>query len=211
VEPYTDEIIKCDQLVAMLQKYVPAQAAAASVTKSEFKVPEGVSILKKDRDAGMDSWFSGLGGGSKKGKGKGAPKDKSGEKLSLSLDGLASLQSISVTAPLTLGEVAGTIEKVKEKKVHYEGLQKEAKAKREAKAAAEKEGIVVDEEEKEKEGDKAEEKGSIEVDEEKTEAPTIGVEDFPAIQKESKKVEANGVKKSEEKEEEAEEVKEDAS
>jgi hypothetical protein len=49
VEPYADEIITCVRLVAMLQKYVrPAQAAAAPVTKSGFKVPERVSILKKD-------------------------------------------------------------------------------------------------------------------------------------------------------------------
>jgi hypothetical protein len=51
VEPYADKIIKCVRLVAMLQKYVrPAQAAAAPVSKSGFKVPEGVSILKKDRE-----------------------------------------------------------------------------------------------------------------------------------------------------------------
>jgi hypothetical protein len=103
VEPYTDEIITCVRLVAMLQKYAPPQAAAAPVTKSEFKVPEGVSILKKDRDAGMDSWFGGLGGGPKKCKGKGGGRDKSGEKLSLSMEALASLQSISVAAPLTVG------------------------------------------------------------------------------------------------------------
>jgi hypothetical protein len=84
----------------------------------------------------MDGWFGGLGGGSKKGKGKGGGKDKSGERLSLSPDGLASLQSISVTAPLTVGEVGGVIEKVKERKGHYEGLQKEAEAKWAAKAAA---------------------------------------------------------------------------
>jgi hypothetical protein len=41
-----------------------------------------------------------------------------------------------VTAPLTVGHVAGTIEKVKERKGHYEGLQKEAQAKWQAKAAA---------------------------------------------------------------------------
>jgi hypothetical protein len=140
VEPYTDEIIKCVRLVAMLQKHARPQAAAAPVTKSEFKVPEGVSILKKDRDAGLDSWFGGLGGGSKKGKGKGG-RDRSGGKLSLCLNALASLQSISVAAPLTVGEVAGTIEKVKERKVHYEGLQKEAEAKREAMAIGEKGGV----------------------------------------------------------------------
>ncbi|GAQ86004.1 hypothetical protein KFL_002640250 [Klebsormidium nitens] len=216
VEPYTDEIIKCDQLTAMLQKYAPAQAAAAAAPKTEIKMPEGVSILKKDRDAGMDGWFGGLGGGSKKGKNKGGgAKDKSTEKLSLSLDALASLQSVSVAAPLTVGDVMGAIEKVKEKKVHYQELQKEERVKREAKAAAEKEGVVEKEEtegkaEGDKEEDEKETKEEDEADandaEEETDAASKGETKAP----EAKKVEANGVAKVEKKEDAAEEAAEEA-
>eukprot|EP00243_Klebsormidium_subtile_P009245 TRINITY_DN4581_c0_g1_i1.p1 TRINITY_DN4581_c0_g1~~TRINITY_DN4581_c0_g1_i1.p1 ORF type:complete len:537 (+),score=266.82 TRINITY_DN4581_c0_g1_i1:151-1761(+) len=210
VEPYTDEIIKCDQLSAMLQKYAPAQAAAAAAPKTEIKMPEGVSILKKDRDAGMDGWFGGL-GGSKKGKNKGgAAKDKSAEKLSLSLDALASLQSISVAAPLTVGDVTAAIEKVKEKKVHYQELQKEERAKREAKVAAEKEGVA---EKGEKEGDaegEGEKEGEKELKEEDEADANVAEEETNADSKEEtetpepKKVEANGVAKVEKKEEAAE-------
>lgn len=216
VEPYTDEIIKCDQLVAMLQRYAPAQAAAAAAPKSEIKMPEGVSILKKDRDAGMDGWFTGLGGGGKKGKGKGgAAKDKSGEKLSLSLDALASLQSVSVAAPLTVGDVTAAIEKVKEKKVHYQELQKEERVKREAKAAAEKEGKVAEKGEKDEEKEAAapaeevgEKETKAEDDDEKEEADggAAKVEEELAEKGEAKaadakKVEANGVAKPDKKEE----------
>lgn len=215
VEPYTDEIIKCDQLTAMLQKYAPAQAAAAAAPKTEIKMPEGVSILKKDRDAGMDGWFGGL-GGSKKGKKGGGAKDKSAEKLSLSLDALASLQSISVAAPLTVGDVTAAIDKVKEKKVHYQELQKEEKSKREAKAAAEKEGVV-EKDDKDAEGEgkekKEEAKEMKEEDatdvadaEEETDAASTGETKAPEV----KKAEANGVAKVEKKEEVEEEAADDA-
>lgn len=146
VEPYTDEIILCDQLFHYLQKFAPTTEEAASnpaSSKVEIQAPKGVGnviLSKKNRnDEDLDSWFS-LSGGKSKGKkasGSSAVKNREKEKISLSLDVLTSFGKVKLSPPTTVGDVAKSIEEVKAKKEHFVKLQNEDREAREAKAKKE--------------------------------------------------------------------------
>lgn len=151
VEPYTDEIILCDQLFHYLQKYAPATEEAASnpvSSKVEIQAPKGVGnviLSKKNRnDEELDSWFAGSGGKSKgkKASGSSAVKNREKEKMSLSLDVLTSFGKVKLSPPTTVGDVAKCVEEVKAKKEYFVKLQnedreaRENKAKKEAESAA---------------------------------------------------------------------------
>eukprot|EP00850_Spirogloea_muscicola_P021585 SM000255S08764 [mRNA] locus=s255:48935:52553:+ [translate_table: standard] len=149
VEPYTDEIIMCDQLTAYLSSVrgVGATQSTEEVTTSPAKVdivaPEGVGsviVSKRDRkdEDHLDGWFAGSGGGKKgKGKGKGPasssqPAKPKSEKLSLSLDALTSFEKIKLATPSSTADVPGILELIKEKKVEYQKLQDKEREKRQA-------------------------------------------------------------------------------
>lgn len=146
VEPYTDEIILCDQLFHYLQKHAPATEEAASnpsSSKVEIQAPKGVGnviLSKKNRnDEDLDSWFA-LSGGKSKGKkasGSSAVKNREKEKLSLSLDVLTSFGKVKLSPPTTVGDVAKSVEEVKAKKEHFVKLQNEDREARENKAKKE--------------------------------------------------------------------------
>lgn len=139
VEPYTDEIIICDQLISYLQKHAPAveESSSAVAVKAEIVAPKGVGnvlISKKSRnDEELDGWFLGSGakGKGKKTKAPTATKSKEKERLSLSLDVLTSFQKVKLSPPLTVGDAPKAVEDVKLKKEEYLKLQKVAKEKRE--------------------------------------------------------------------------------
>jgi len=146
VEPYTDEIILCDQLFHYLQKYAPASEDAASnptSSKAEIQAPKGVGnviLSKKSRnDEELDSWFAGSGGKSrgKKASGSSAVKNREKEKISLSLDVLTSFGKVKLSPPTTVGDVAKSVEEVKAKKEHFVKLQNEDREARESKAKKE--------------------------------------------------------------------------
>lgn len=146
VEPYTDEIILCDQLFHYLQKYAPAAEDAASnptSSKAEIQAPKGVGnviLSKKNRnDEDLDSWFA-LSGGKSKGKkasGYSVVKNREKEKISLSLDVLTSFGKVKLSPPTTVGDVAKSVEEVKAKKEHFVKLQNEDREARESKAKKE--------------------------------------------------------------------------
>ncbi|GBG67953.1 hypothetical protein CBR_g1072 [Chara braunii] len=86
VEPYTDEIINCDQLINYMQKMVPAQGCAAGggggkvVAAAALVAPEGMVIMSSKKDKDMDGWFysGGRGGGGGGGGGGGKKGGKKG-------------------------------------------------------------------------------------------------------------------------------------
>ena len=146
VEPYTDEIILCDQLFHYLQKYAPSTEEAAlntATSKAEIQAPKGVGnviLSKKNRnDEELDGWFSGSGGKSKgkKANGSSALKNREKEKISLSLDVLTSFGKLKISSPTTVGDVAKCVEEVKSKKEHFVKLQSEDREARENKKDAE--------------------------------------------------------------------------
>ena len=146
VEPYTDEIILCDQLFHYLQKYAPSTEEAALNTTSskvEIQAPKGVGnviLSKKSRnDEELDGWFAGSGGKSKgkKANGSSALKNREKEKISLSLDALTSFGKMKISPPTTVGDVAKCVEEVKAKKEHFVKLQSEDREARENKKEAE--------------------------------------------------------------------------
>eukprot|EP00246_Nothoceros_aenigmaticus_P004945 TRINITY_DN166_c0_g1_i1.p1 TRINITY_DN166_c0_g1~~TRINITY_DN166_c0_g1_i1.p1 ORF type:complete len:630 (-),score=214.04 TRINITY_DN166_c0_g1_i1:237-2126(-) len=151
VEPFTDELIECDQLASFLQKYVTPsgdETPVAPVQKLEITAPKGVGELllsKKSRnDEELDGWFAGFGGKGKTKKGKNPAlqktKDKATIKLSLSMEAVQSFAKFKLSPPLTVRDVPKSVEEVKGVKEKYLKLQKEAREARERKA----QGLDVD-------------------------------------------------------------------
>ncbi|CAK9200221.1 unnamed protein product [Sphagnum troendelagicum] len=140
VEPYTDEIILCDQLSSYLQKYshTPEETPAPS-QKAEILAPKGVGDViqcKKNRnDEELEGWFAGYGvkgkGKGKKGRAAQAPKGREKERISLSLDALTSFEKVALSPPTVIGDAAKSIEDLKAKKENFLKLQRTAREARE--------------------------------------------------------------------------------
>jgi hypothetical protein len=140
VEPYTDEIILCDQLSSYLQKYshTPEETPAPS-QKAEILAPKGVGDViqcKKNRnDEELEGWFAGYGvkgkGKGKKGRAPQAPKGREKERISLSLDALTSFEKVALSPPTVIGDAAKSIEDLKAKKENFLKLQRMAREARE--------------------------------------------------------------------------------
>ncbi|KAH9530454.1 hypothetical protein CY35_20G002000 [Sphagnum magellanicum] len=140
VEPYTDEIILCDQLSSYLQKYshTPEETPAPS-QKAEILAPKGVGDViqcKKNRnDEELEGWFAGYGvkgkGKGKKGRAPQAPKGREKERISLSLDALTSFEKVALSPPTIIGDAAKSIEDLKAKKENFLKLQRMAREARE--------------------------------------------------------------------------------
>eukprot|EP00245_Coleochaete_scutata_P006818 TRINITY_DN21600_c0_g1_i1.p1 TRINITY_DN21600_c0_g1~~TRINITY_DN21600_c0_g1_i1.p1 ORF type:complete len:525 (-),score=148.58 TRINITY_DN21600_c0_g1_i1:885-2459(-) len=150
VEPFTDEILQCDQLIIFCQKAAPSEASTTSAiaSKADLIAPEGSAILvsKKNRkEEELDGWFGGLSQGKNRKKGKVPVTEKKGkaDKLVLTLDAISSFGKVKVTAPTTKEDASKTIELLKEKKKEFIQLQTEAREKREA-AEKEAEASVVE-------------------------------------------------------------------
>ena len=143
VEPYTDEIILCDQLISYMQKISPetedgVEASSECKQKTEVLASAGfgdILVSKKNRkDEDLELWFSGSGGGKKggkKSKSSGPQKNKLKEKISLSLDALSSFQKIKVLAPSTCGKVPKKIQEIQTQKDLYLQMQRKAQESRE--------------------------------------------------------------------------------
>lgn len=136
VEPYTDEIIICDQLISYVEK-LGAPAGGNENQGGTEKVAvaaEGFGkmvVSKKNRgDEELDSFF---GGGGKK-KGKKGKKEKGERFVSHSLDALTSFGKIKVTPPTSTSseELDASLAKIKEKKEEYVKLQAVEREKRAA-------------------------------------------------------------------------------
>ncbi|KAH7280574.1 hypothetical protein KP509_36G003600 [Ceratopteris richardii] len=132
VEPYTNEIIMCEQLLSYMQKNVPLGEDAhiqQQKQKSELPAPEGFGVTligKKNRiEDELDGWFAGS--GAKKGKkvkGSAAQKNKLREKISLSIDALSSFGKLGISPPGTYRDVGKCIEDLKAKKSQFLEMQK---------------------------------------------------------------------------------------
>lgn len=140
IEPYTDEIILCDQLMSYMQKNAPLVIEETSLPqpqqKTEIIAPQGFGsaiVSKKNRNEDdLEGWFAGFGG--KKGKKTKAPtpsKSKVREKISLSLDALSSFEKVKISPPTTYGDVLKSLDDLKKKKDYYLEMQKKAREKRE--------------------------------------------------------------------------------
>ncbi len=136
VEPYTDEIILCDQLYSYLQKYShTTEETPSSVPsqKAEILAPKGVGDVipcKKNRnDEELEGWFAGYGakGKGKKVKAPPAPKSRQKERISLSLDALTSFEKVALSPPTVMGDVFKSIKDLKAKKENFLKLQRMAR------------------------------------------------------------------------------------
>ncbi|KAH7366050.1 hypothetical protein KP509_18G060900 [Ceratopteris richardii] len=132
VEPYTDEIIMCEQLLSYMLKNVPlddSNATSEQQQKSAVVTPEGFGIAligKKNRNEDeLGGWFAGSGGKKgKKSRGSSTSRSKLHEKISLSIDALSSFGKLKISPPVTYGDVAKSIEELKLKKDQYAEMQK---------------------------------------------------------------------------------------
>ncbi|KAJ7299847.1 hypothetical protein O6H91_Y140000 [Diphasiastrum complanatum] len=139
VEPLTDEIILCEQLLSYLYKQAPVdeEVSAAPSSKADILAPKGFGnfvVCKKNRnDEELEGWFGGFGSKSKgkKPKGQTSTKSKEKERFSLPLDALASFQKLKLSPPLTIGDVPKSVDEVKAKKENYLKLQNVARIARE--------------------------------------------------------------------------------
>jgi len=122
---YTDEIVTAENIIKHFDSsYGAAEAdkgpgkfaasAQRSIDESGFK---GMTVMKKEEE----DFFAGAGG---KKKGKKATKAP-GDKFSLSLDLIEGLGRLGVDPPSNQGEVAPTVEKLKEKVANWKKDQKE--------------------------------------------------------------------------------------
>ncbi|KAH7447530.1 hypothetical protein KP509_01G110400 [Ceratopteris richardii] len=120
VEPYTDEIIICEQLLSYMLNNVPLD---------DIVTPEGFGIAligKKNRNEDeLGGWFAGSGGKKgKKSRDSSTSRSKLHEKISLSIDALSSFGKLKISPPVTYGDVAKSIEELKLKKDQYAEMQK---------------------------------------------------------------------------------------
>ncbi|MCO5580892.1 hypothetical protein L7F22_034764 [Adiantum nelumboides] len=140
VEPYTDEIIMCEQLLSYMQKNAPLDEGASvpqQQQKADIVTPQGFGVAlvsKKNRtEDELDGWFAGSGGKKgKKAKGSTSLKSKVREKISLSLDALTSFEKLKISPPASYGDVTKSIEELKVKKDQFVELQKKAREVRES-------------------------------------------------------------------------------
>eukprot|EP01024_Parvocaulis_polyphysoides_P060165 TRINITY_DN6536_c0_g1_i1.p1 TRINITY_DN6536_c0_g1~~TRINITY_DN6536_c0_g1_i1.p1 ORF type:complete len:633 (-),score=189.05 TRINITY_DN6536_c0_g1_i1:129-2027(-) len=134
--PFSEEILRCDQLIAFLSKYdVPKtkeSQIAASATTSPIAFEPGMKMIRRKNQMEDDEENDPLGGSlsrkaNQKKKGKKnkvvAPEPK---KLNLDMDLLMAFSQIKVTVPATPEEVPPILEEIKTKKTIYQEKQKKA-------------------------------------------------------------------------------------
>lgn len=128
-DPFTEEIIMCDQLAVYLGKFTGDGAKNASdasgANAAEPAALDGMKVFKKEGED-PDAWM--MGSGKKKGKGKKAgAKPVSSEKLIHTVDILGAFASLKVSVPLTKTGVPDILKQVNEKRESF--VQKQAAAK----------------------------------------------------------------------------------
>mmetsp|Transcript_1225 Transcript_1225/g.4061 ORF Transcript_1225/g.4061 Transcript_1225/m.4061 type:complete len:483 (+) Transcript_1225:124-1572(+) len=140
VEPYTEEVVMCEQLAAYLGKYVEDEASTSAPAKdeeAEAKATEAMAGLKLIGKKSMDAG-AGVSKGKKgkKGKGGGGDSKPSVVKLVHSLDTLASFTRVGLTPPPTSAGAKETIEELARQKEHYLAKREVKKAQLAAQLAA---------------------------------------------------------------------------
>lgn len=132
-EPFSEDIIKCDQLFAYLNKLTGEGEVATSADQASDapQALDGMTAFVKKEDPEF-AWMKGSGNGAakkkgKKGKGSDKPADASKTKLVHSVDIIAAFASLKLSVPMTKSDCDDLSKKVAEKKEEY--LQKQALAK----------------------------------------------------------------------------------
>jgi uncharacterized coiled-coil DUF342 family protein len=137
-EPYSEDIIKCDQLSAYLNKLTGEGEVATSKDQASDapQALDGMTAFVKKEDPEF-AWMKGSGNGAakkkgkngKKGKGLDKPADQSKTKLVHSVDIIAAFASLKLSVPITMGDCEGLLRQVGGKKEEFlkkQALSKEA-------------------------------------------------------------------------------------
>lgn len=119
-EPFSEEIVKCDQVMAYLGKFVVAaedSCAKEANDKKEAGSLDGMTAFVKKEDPDF-AWMKGSAKGGKKGKKntKAGGKDKESEKLVHTVDILGAFAALKVSVPITKGDCEGVMKEVEVKK-----------------------------------------------------------------------------------------------
>merc|ERR1719311_518357 len=132
-DPFTEELMLCDQLSVYLSRYTQEAKAPKAVTSFRAEAPSGARILKRDTEE-FDVMYTVTGKGKKA---RGSKKSKKPSNLNHSFDILSSFAKCKVTAPLAVDGVPAAAEALVKAKGVFEKLQKtalEKKAKEKAEA-----------------------------------------------------------------------------
>merc|ERR1719407_269845 len=105
-DPFTEELMLCDQLSVYLSRYTQGTEAKAPEAVKEAEAPSGARILKRDTEE-LDVMYTGT---SKGKKAKGSKKSKKPANLNHSFDILSSFAKCKVTAPLAVDGVPAAAE-----------------------------------------------------------------------------------------------------
>ena len=125
-DPYTEEIMLCEQLTVYLSRFTATKAAPAPEAAPEAEAPSGARLLKRDTEE-LDIMYTGTGKGKKA---KGSKKAKKPANLNHTFDILSSFAKCKVTPPLVAEGAAAAAEALTERKAVFEKLQKGALEKR---------------------------------------------------------------------------------
>jgi hypothetical protein len=126
-EPFSEEIVTCDQLTGYLSKFIGgSEDSGADVdTSGDKPALDGMQVFSKKEDPEM-AWMTGN-GGKKKGKKTKAAAQGSSEKLVHTVDILSAFASLKLSVPLTKGDCSDVLKKVSEKKEDFMKKREEAK------------------------------------------------------------------------------------
>lgn len=125
--PYEDELYHCEVLSKYLEALLPQKPKeTASPTATASSVPEGVTVLKKEKEEEFSS----------KKDNKKQNKVKVTQDLKHNVEVFLQFETLSLTPPSKLADVEASISELKAKREHYQKLSATALKEREEKAAA---------------------------------------------------------------------------
>lgn len=128
-DPFTKEIVMCDQLASYLGKFTGEagkDSGDSAVSGGDQPTSlDGMKVLSKKEDDPDMAWM--LGAGKKKGKGKKGASKQPDEKLIHTVDILSAFASLKLSVPITKSDCPAILKQVQDKKEYY--VQKQAAAK----------------------------------------------------------------------------------
>lgn len=150
-DPFTKEIVMCDQLASYLGKFTSGAGkesdASAAACGDEPTSLDGMKVLTKKEDDPDMAWM--LGAGKKKGKGKKGASKQSDEKLIHTVDILSAFAALKLSVPITKSDCPAILKQVNVKKEEF--IQKQAAAKENEEEEEEEEGSLAEQEQEEPE------------------------------------------------------------
>lgn len=129
-DPFAEELVLCDQLLAYLARFQVKEDVKEEGSKGPAAELEGMKILRKKlNDDELDGMFAGV--GKKGGKGKApakkeeAKRDESSARVTHTLDMITAFDRVKVPAPTTRGQAASAFATVEEKKALFAEMQRQ--------------------------------------------------------------------------------------